>query len=75
LEFNVPFQHKYGYIRDELLARNTQNSYSSAVAVARNFVGHQCRQSKCGSTLSVVGVSRQRWSMCHGSNRVLSFCV
>jgi len=23
LEFNVPFQHKYGYIRDEAMVRNT----------------------------------------------------
>jgi len=34
-----------------LPARNTQNSYSDAVA--RNFVGRQCRQSKCRSTASV----------------------
>jgi len=35
-----------------LPACNTQNGYSDAVA--RNFVGRQCRQSKCRSTVSLV---------------------
>jgi len=34
-----------------LPACNTKNSYSDTVA--RNFVGRQCRQSKCQSTVSV----------------------
>jgi len=39
LEFNVPFQHKYGYIRDETNARNLLHS---APEIAK---GTKCKQS------------------------------
>jgi len=32
LEFNVPFQHKYGYIRDDKLAYNV-------IVATRHFLG------------------------------------
>jgi len=47
-----------------LRTRNTQNTYSDAVA--RNLVSLQCRQSKCRSTVLVVNVGHRRWPVCHG---------
>jgi len=42
LEFNVPFQHKYGYIRDEYLDSEIQNVTRALQPVAT------CRQSPYG---------------------------
>jgi len=34
LEFNVPFQHKYGYIRDDEILRLTRNVGDRAYAMS-----------------------------------------
>jgi len=51
LEFNVPFQHKYGYIRDEALL-GAVDSLKSESEVAKKPVVAQCAKTQAVMTLS-----------------------
>jgi len=49
LEFNVPFQHKYGYIRDEDMPESEDTNFSAS--------GHHLRQHlNTGCTISSTAV-------------------
>jgi len=54
LEFNVPFQHKYGYIRDEQACRRGAMSCQWMLAFLFNFNG---RNAQDGSTASPCQIS------------------
>ena len=50
-------------IVQNLIWRHSRLVIHSRCCIARNFVGRQCPQSKCRSTVSAVSVGRQCWSV------------
>jgi len=54
LEFNVPFQHKYGYIRDDVISQTIDNGPMYVVSSYVLVVGMQIKKPLCDDILITV---------------------
>jgi len=73
LEFNVPFQHKYGYIRDELSSRKCPPSGRVELATPRTWTQLiSCQSTKINNTVSGKNNTN---SSCSSENGHKCFCT
>jgi len=54
LEFNVPFQHKYGYIRDDAKLQNSVHDYGENDEISRREINIQLKHTVSGTTRYVL---------------------